>query len=296
MGHSAVQPAYPGRRATFVDFVPHDRFLDDRWTGVVKLRWKIDPAHPVVIGAGWFQLEKTTRGPEVVAEIMRSGAEGHPVLPGSSIKGSVRQVYELLTPSCGFEHRSCRSRPRDVAPQVCPACSLFGAAGLAGRLAFGEARPEGNDWRQHLRVTQTPAGWGKQRAPQGTMRIYDQKKAVNQDGTSRLAEERTWSVAGDFLSTFRLVNASTRELGLLFASLGFADEKVSPMLRLGGKKYHGLGAVNVEIVEIRQRHPEQLQLTDDEARAFAVRQAMVGLNEDQRLKTWKALHRALSGE
>ena len=68
MGHSAVQPAYGGHRATRVEFVRHDRFLDDRWTGVLKLRWKIDPAHPVVVGAGWFRLEKTTRGPEVVAE------------------------------------------------------------------------------------------------------------------------------------------------------------------------------------------------------------------------------------
>ena len=153
MAFEAIPRAY--LEVTRGAFVPHSRFLDGRWSGVLEVVWTIDAAHPVVIGAGWFGLESgmTYKGaslgphakkpppqkpPEIVAEIVRRGSGRVPVLPGSSLKGALRQVYELLTPSCQLVRgEACRARAKDASPQVCPACSLFGAAGLGGRFVFG---------------------------------------------------------------------------------------------------------------------------------------------------------------
>ena len=296
MAHKAVQSAYGDRVEMRGAFVPHDRFLPDRWSGVLEVRWKIDPAHPVVIGAGWFAREITAAGPEVVAEIARSGPERMPVLPGSSLKGAVRQVYELLTPSCRLERgRACRVSPRQTHPRTCPACSLFGAGGLGGRLAFGEARPEDDAWRDQLRVVHTPAAWRPRNAPPGTVRVYDLSKATDPvTGGTRKEEERTWSVAGDFRSRLRLVNASDEELGLLFASLGIGDEHAR--LRVGGKKYHGLGLVDVELVAARESHPERSEKAGAEAVAFAVRLVEAALQTTERRRTWEAIQRTAAVE
>lgn len=291
MGHKAIRPAYGDQIDTRGRFVPHDRFLPNRWTGVVEVRWKIDPAHPVVIGAGWFARETTEHGPEVVAEIVRTDPERTPVLPGSSLKGAVRQIYELLTPSCRLERgQACRVSPRHTHPRVCPACSLFGAAGLGGRLAFGEARPEVEGWRDHLRVVQTPAAWQPRHAPRGTVKVYNLGKSTEPDGQPRREKERTWCVAGDFRSRLRLVNASDEELGILFAALGLGSVKAR--LRLGGKKFHGLGAVEVELVEARETHPQRRSLTGPDATAFARGRTDQALEPEERRRTWDAVQKA----
>jgi len=69
------------------------------------------------------------------------------VLPGSSFKGMLRAVFEAVSPSCilfaprnerlnlgyPFDNRfACTMRDQ----KVCPACSVFGALGMKGKLQF----------------------------------------------------------------------------------------------------------------------------------------------------------------
>jgi len=311
VGHSAVPRAYPEIERSA--FVPHAAFQPGRWTGVIHLTWTVPPAHPVVIGAGWYGVRggeaepdrRPNLGPrrrqplrvppiEVVAEIVRRGSAGVPVLPGSSLKGAVRQVYELLTPSCQLAPGgACRVSVRERDPQVCPACSLFGGAGLGGRLAFGEAEPAAANWKPLTGVRRTPMAWQPGRPQEGTVRVYGQRRAVLPDGRPAGEEESTWAAWGQFRSRLRLSNASDEELGILFASLGLGAD--SPMVRVGGKKYHGFGAADVALVEARRAHPPPravVQAADLNAWALGLVDRWVS-QVPARQTTWKALHDAL---
>jgi hypothetical protein len=306
MGHKAIVPAYPETRRD--RFVPHTPLLAERWTGVLEVLWQIDPKHPVVIGAGWFGVRggearptQQQYGPhrrrplpptprEIVAEIVRRGSAGLPVLPGSSLKGAVRQVYELLTPSCRLARgAACRVKTKDSEPRVCPACSLFGAAGLGGRLAFGEAEPAPG---AGPRLVKTPVAWQPRRWEEGTVRVYDRQKAVGEDRAPAREVEPTWAVSGPFRSRLRLVNASAEELGLLFASLGLGAP--TPSIRLGGKKYHGLGAVDVQLQKAVRRHPTR-EVLEGAVLQDWIRPLVEEWVEkvEPRQEAWDALHEAL---
>jgi hypothetical protein len=230
--------------------------------------------------------------PEILAEIVRRGSDGVPVLPGSSLKGAVRQVYELLTASCRLVRReACRVKPKDHEPRVCPACSLFGAAGLGGRLGFGEAEPVSGA-QQGPRIVKTPVAWQPRRWEEGTVRVYDRQKAVGEDRAPAREVEPTWAVAGRFRSRLRLVNASGEELGLLFASLGLGAP--SPSIRLGGKKYHGLGAVDVLLERSVRSHPTREVLEGPDLSAWAGRLVQQWVEAVKpRRDAWEALHEAL---
>jgi hypothetical protein len=311
MGHRSIEPAYPAVRR--VDFVPHSPFLSDRFSGTLEVEWSIDRARPVVIGAGWLvpvggeavRSHQSNDLPrrhghlraetvEVVAEIARRGAAGTPVLPGTSLKGAVRQVYELLTPSCRLVGgRTCKADAKDPAPRVCPACSLFGIGGLGGRLAVGEAVPVAGQARA-LKIA-APAGWKPPDAVPGTLRVYGSGKARDREGKPATTGESTFSVVGRFTSRLRLVNASDDELGLLFASLGLGAP--SPMLRVGGKKYHGLGTVDVAVSWAQRIYPRGEMLKGEPLASWVqgLMKAAVGQVEPRRL-AWEALHAALRAD
>jgi CRISPR/Cas system CSM-associated protein Csm3 (group 7 of RAMP superfamily) len=148
--------------------------LDPRWinrrcfsaTGLWgDLTLRLTASQPIVIGNG-----VVGRVDGKPARLMATNAAGHPVVPGSSLKGSIRANYEAITRSCVWNGRTTYfERPdklpkalgggsggRDVpvridnppvalrqgctthgdAPRLCPACGLFGALGYKGRLGF----------------------------------------------------------------------------------------------------------------------------------------------------------------
>ncbi len=314
MAHRAVKPAYGGVQRE--RYVPHDRFLSGRWSGVIEVGWRIDPDHPVAIGAGWFELQAAAssfkrvrpRSPlgrrmpqpamapqrrDVVAEIVRRGAEKMPVLPGSSLKGAIRQVYELLTPSCQPAVRgACRVPPKVAEPEICPACSLFGAAGLGGRLSFGEAAPADDVWR--VKQISVPTAWRPRRDHPGTVKVYDQRAAIDpRTGTPQKRTESTRCVFGEFRSRVRLINASEEELGLLFGALGLGA--ASPMLRIGGRKFDGLGGTDVRLLGCRQNRPRRSRLAAEEAQEWAMDLLQRAIFERaERKHAWDELHAALS--
>jgi hypothetical protein len=311
MGNKAIQRAYPQVRLSAA--VSHTPLRSDLWTGLLYLAWKVDRSHPLVIGAGWFSLlggagqpdRRPSLGPrrvqplrreppEVIAEIVRQGQDGKPALPGSSLKGAVRQAFELLTPSCQLApKRACRVAAKEYHPRVCPACSLFGAAGLGGRLAFGEALPADENSKARVVRTKTPTAWPPRKWKDGTTRVYDQRQATTPEGNPVTAGESTWVVWGEFRSKLRLINASDEELGLLFAALGIGAG--SPSIRLGGKKYHGFGAADVSLLGATRAHPNRADLAAPDLTAWANRLVERWVSQiPERKLAWAELHQALA--
>jgi hypothetical protein len=317
MANKAVPKAYTGAPSKG-PLVSRAIYLRDRWTGTLEIELAFSPSSPLVVGAGHLDFQKQRipgaiklipmgrgkkkryREPDsevrrLIAEIVRTGDRRLPVLPGSSLKGVLRQTYELLTPSCepGMGRQSCSARPGERAPEVCPACSLFGAGGLAGRISISEGTLVGKDARLAVRSTPTP--WSKQVPKPGTYRVYDGRKDVDQSGNERPEEELTWSASGRFRSRLRLMNLADEELGLLFVSLGIGGDVDGPSLRVGGKKYHGFGGARASLVNVRQRLPERRSLAGEDAASWALTLRDRALDRRPEVRTtWEALHLVLA--
>lgn len=143
---------------------PQARFdirIPNTLTGSLTLTFVCE--QPIHVGAG----VKRMMGTHVVRAASRVG--GALVVPGSSLKGSIRSRYEAITCSClmrprqGDKIRSssgiqfaefrrdvldasnfdrCSIRGYDPArTPLCSACALFGAPDLRGRVTFNDLRP-----------------------------------------------------------------------------------------------------------------------------------------------------------
>jgi hypothetical protein len=293
--------------------VTFDRFHPDRWSGVLGLVWQIPKDSPVAIGAGRLTIRRWKEGrdrrvkiagkmriipaeekEEVLVEIVRRG--NMPVLPGSSLKGAVRQAYELLTPSCDphDRHGRCQVAQDEARPTVCPACSLFGGLGLTGRLAFLEAAPVPKScW---ILPVAAARGWRPREPVPATYRVYGNGRARDRDGAVMPRDERTWAVYGNFSSRLRIKDATDDELGLLFAALGIGAE-APPGIRIGGRKFDGFGACEVTVAEATQRRPAVGHRSGTDAQSWAHRLAVDALGSaPERQRAFSDLHRALQGD
>jgi hypothetical protein len=275
------------------------RMLADRWSGLLTVRW--EAVQPVVIGAGRFTTRERERlntrrprrhgglmiqlaepDPEVVAEVVRWRFRD-PVLPGTSLKGAVRQVFELLTPSCSpVERDNKKINRRCTGGEICPACCFFGGLGLAGRAAFLDGRKRG---AAQLSVRSVARPHSPRPPVPNTLRVYTSAASPGMD-------ERTYTVTGVFESKIRLLNASEDELGLLFAALGVGRDL---SLRVGGRKYTGWGGVRATVTEAVRRYPDAGQQDDAPAWAAALcDRALDGVPE--RRERWNLLHTALEDQ
>lgn len=162
-----------------------------------------------------------------------------PVVPGTSIKGAVRAVFEALTPSCEvFDRGACRVGRPPI--QLCPACAVFGAAGLRGRVGFDEARAT----TYEVQVIEVPQRYSHQHAPRQGRRLYTPGTEHPEPATRELLECLS---GGSRLST-RLTTSGAPgwALGLITIVLGLGPWGL-PHLRLGGGKNRGMGIVTVQI-------------------------------------------------
>jgi hypothetical protein len=118
-------------------FVPHDRLDPARHTGTLVLR--LETLSDLHVGTGQY----ARHGSELVREPLRRN--GALAIPGASIKGSCRQVFEVLTDSGGpFDERmpKLERNPQAPLPTLSAAASLFGTLGFQGRLSCDDAVPE----------------------------------------------------------------------------------------------------------------------------------------------------------
>lgn len=309
-------------------FVPHTAYLPDRWSGVLWLRWTVEKSSPIIIGSGHLEFEKVAPPPppdlpllsipvrprkipgmkrmtaylatppqrrepppEVVSGIVRR--RGKPVLLGSSLKGASRQAYELLTPSCqpGAWGRSCTVKQKARRAWLCPACSLFGAAGYGGRLTFSETGSSGS---VETDVRRVPEAWPPQKKPVkgNKYRVHRLAKDTDKDGEDRKVVEKVRCAWGAFESRIFVTNATVLELGILFLALGL-DVAEGPGLRVGGKKFHGFGGVQASITAADHLTAGRGVQRIEDAATWASELRGWALGDAKRRRAWEALQAAI---
>jgi CRISPR/Cas system CSM-associated protein Csm3 (group 7 of RAMP superfamily) len=188
-------------------------------------------------------------------------------VPGSSIKGAFRHLYETVTASClaqadtgrsgrpvDNQLRSCSyradSRSGRNDPNLCPTCRVFGAQGYLGQVFFHAAYPAENTKTEILFA---PQRWSPRIIDEDSRKLYTHQSALNDEGQPYEQKEPlevlpvgcAISLKMDFTSLL------APELGLLLLLMGQkADQKIYP--KLGGVKAHGWGAIDIHDVVIHR--------------------------------------------
>jgi len=177
---------------------------------------------------------------------------GEPVIPGSSLKGSLRSLLEATLSNEGVrvclpeaaipQEEMRRDRKEDYARRigrevpcdpgkgkVCPICEIFGAASLSGRAIFLDARPVGEVAlieRNHVAITR------------------DTKAAA----PGKLMQVQAVDAGAVFQGVIRLINPERWHVGALMQAL----DNLS-FLGLGSKKTAGYGEIETKVVEVIRR-------------------------------------------
>ena len=282
--------------------IAHDRFQPGLRSGVFDLTWTIRETSPVVIGSGEVEVARNNR--LIAGHVRREN--GMPVLPGTSLKGAVRQLYEMLTPSCDPtnrkappDRRACDIKPHHQVLRLCPACAMFGAGGFAGRVSFGEARPLSRE-AVRIDVREAVVGHTPGRDRWGHYKLYGRaRRGGRRSGPPRRDGQRTVEpvecVMGTFTSKLKLVNVTDREIGLLVGAMRAWGTPFSVML--GGRKYDGFGEAIVVLSRWREKAPQRRELDEAECKAWAWNDLFVehALTHPDCGEAWERIQNALGG-
>jgi CRISPR/Cas system CSM-associated protein Csm3 (group 7 of RAMP superfamily) len=233
------------------------------------------------------------------------------IIPGSSLKGTIRSAYEAITKSC-----LCKTKvQRDQIPEgfseckikkeekrVCPACQLFGAMGWQGLISFPDVVGIEVSTKTSFVSALYPPQSRSHNYYQSNRQIKGRKfyphaiEAVNSGERGIDAQVATKNYM--FKTALYLKNVSRQQLGALCIVLG-RDPKHLMALKVGGGKPIGMGTMTVEIESIekpqslKERYtrypiPESHYLTGNDLKAFveeAIQSAHDGLVEQDQLET-----------
>ncbi|MFB6274114.1 MAG: RAMP superfamily CRISPR-associated protein [Salinibacter sp.] len=205
------------------------------------------------------------------------------IIPGTSLKGMIRSVFEVLWPSCMIVDQGS---PRELVPdrvrkcrdrsQLCPACRTFGFMGRGsgstvhrGRVNVGQAWTPG-DPEKHPRIQLVPhfepnpdksdRYWTEDRRPRGRKFYYHQhdvKRATTQNDKEYGQHVEPLKAGATFRFTVAFEGLENKALDTLVAALTLTDaapldgETVKVRHKLGYGKPAGLGSVNIQIRSVR---------------------------------------------
>jgi hypothetical protein len=226
----------------------HDDYEEELVNGVMM--GVITALSPVHVGSGQIELTGR-REPSLVKAHLRSG--GRPVIPGSSLKGSIRSIVEAISASCIRITRARRNQqPREVVAcrdlnELCVACRMFGALGYQGQVRFSDAVQR----EERTEIIKVPPFY----APRSRERLYYEGGRIKGRKFYEHGELATGNVpievcpAGSrFYFTVRFDNLAKAELGLLLIALGQGVPKLHP--KLGGGKPACCGSIEITVSEL----------------------------------------------
>lgn len=227
----------------------HLQYATNLFTGRVSGR--LTTLQPLHVGTGQFVPPESVglvdEAP-LIKVFHRSG--DNPTIPGSSLKGPVRSIVEMITYSAvsktnarldrdSYGESTYDSRHRRGELDI--AGRLFGAMGYQGHIHFADCPLKSGTTTVHdIPPQYQPHGSENRRYyPHGLV-----------DPRERLWPLEVVATGGVFEFSIRFSNLSAAELGLLLIPLGGTTPPLC--LKLGAGKSSGLGAVRFDDVRIEQ--------------------------------------------
>lgn len=235
--YEQLDEVYDPKRSQ-LDLEPrHQRYDDQRLNG--RLSGFVRALQPLHVSTGLLVMP-SDRGLIHTSPLIKSfqTRNGEPVIPGASIKGAVRSLFEAVTDSCQCTAGDrCDYNPRRGRNAVCAACDLFGSMSVESKLYIDDALLVDGS----RNVLSIPKQTSDPRAETRGWRIYPHAKQNRETGT--------WPVeiverGSRFAFTAEFRNVTAVQLGALLLVLGQGSDPVC--IKLGGGKNSGLGAVRFE--------------------------------------------------
>lgn len=181
------------------------------------------------------------------------------IIPGSTLKGCIRSIYEAITSSCICKTKLHREQiPNGFSEckdknNLCPACQVFGAMGWQGLISFQDAV---------VQETKTSVGfmaslysprtdrkaYFKEGKVAGRKFYYHAAKAVDR-GLQKGIPVQQITTDSVLTTTIRFMNLTKAELGTLLTVLG-QDKNYPFALKIGGGKPVGMGTLVVKVTSV----------------------------------------------
>lgn len=244
----------------------HHRFHAKTFSGT--LTCVLTALRPLHIGSGIYELdanENPVRG--------QVSADGKAIIPGTSLKGAIRSIAEAITNSCVRITRSdigrnlavrgaeaCRMVTPRQPSQLCVCCSIFGALGYQGRVAFSDARLLGGVMTTHQIQSPYPPR-DSARAYKDAQKLFNGRKFYYHGEPVAAREGEPYQVVAqnsDFEFTISFESLSDAEMCLLVVAMGILDDIV---IKIGGGKQAMLGSAEI-VPRSLQLHIPEASFTD----------------------------------
>ncbi|MDY6804595.1 MAG: RAMP superfamily CRISPR-associated protein [Cyanobacteriota bacterium] len=239
-----------------------DKFFPNRLHGRLCLNLTVETALHISTGVVMLGSDIGHKNIPLIKTMMTSTGE-QLTIPGSSLKGMVRSVYEAITNSTlgAITHKYEKQNyyPKNRLPprtknhkkdmKLCPAGRIFGAMDWQGLIQFTDAKCE----KVEFEVGFMPSLY----SPRPSAYLDDQKKAKGRKFYYHASREAAASKnkglqiqrainSYEFSTEIRFSNLSKQEFGAFLIALGL-DSKYPFALKIGAGKPVGMGTMKIEL-------------------------------------------------
>ncbi len=236
----------------------HDKYLPQHCHGILHLELTVCTSLHISTGVVAMGEDVNKRGIPLI-KTMETRDTQQLIIPGSSLKGVVRSVYEAITNSTlGVVGREKGRVPRDRFPcrdktKLCPASRVFGAMDWQGLINFNDAKCQ----KRQFAIGFMPSlyapdtrrkAYYKGKYVAGRKFYYNFSRAVDK-GQNRGIPVQQAGTKYIFTTQIQYKNLTEAELGTLLVILG-QDKNNAIALKIGGGKPIGMGTVTTEVTEL----------------------------------------------
>ena len=239
------------------------RDKEHQLSGLLKV--SLVTVDPLFIGSGFQELENG----QFVKQTLTEG--GRPIIPGSALKGTVRQICRAVSHSCVPNGsckinlpektlRQCKTEKQAESDHACIVCDMFGKMGWSSKVFFSDLIAEnGKTERFYAAHPFAPHPDSKKYLDKnGYHRYKFYKTKINEVTELKKDQLRAVPPKTVFTGEITYRDLDKEELGLLLFGLG-QTQKIS--LKLGGYRNEGFGTVNITLVS--EQISDMLELTNE---------------------------------
>lgn len=297
---------FPKKKPQLKHPIGHDRYRNDRLHGKLVLKLTVKTAVHISTGIVAMGTDLGERIPLI--KTMIQSRQQKLTIPGSSLKGVIRSIYEAITNSTLAVASRKQDMPKERLPcrdkkELCPASLVFGAMNWQGLIHLTDAtcksaKPVTGSMPSlyRPRPDQRDDYFDQNHKAVGRKFYYNAVKAVS--GGDRGIPVQQAGTEYVFKTELQFKNLTQAELGTLLIVLG-QDPKYPIALKVGGGKPIGMGTMTVEIEalekpqSLKERYtqyaiPESNHLTGNSLQVFveeAIQSAHQGLVEKPQLES-----------
>jgi CRISPR/Cas system CSM-associated protein Csm3 (group 7 of RAMP superfamily) len=257
--------------------IGHERFAHS-YTGKVTLL--LTALTPIHVGSGIYEMAND----EPVRGLIT--ADNQVIVPGTSLKGTIRSIAEAISDSCvrisrgeirdnlARDARPCDEikstvRVKGREPKLCVCCSIFGALGYQGRISFTDARllAENRTALHHIKSPYPPRDSARfytdveRRFNGRKFYFHGQPVAAPQGEPYQVIESNS-----ELECSMEFESLTAAECCLLFVAMGIFDDII---IKIGGAKQAMLGSVEITPTGLELRKPTQSFLDFSESETDA---------------------------